>query len=165
LELLELLLCHGASVDVSDFDGRHPLHYAVILGHNETAHRLCMHKKLLNAQDNEGDTALHLIWTKLLRARHDQQWPSKAPITVTPEELGGFLDLAELLVGSGADLNFQNRSGFTSLHNAVQTGEIEPVKKLIKLGADMNVRAHQGDWVGGRLFRQPSDERPEERQS
>ncbi|KAK5061461.1 hypothetical protein LTR84_008004 [Exophiala bonariae] len=164
LELLELLLCHGASVDVSDFHARNPLHYAVILGHEKTAHRLCLHKQLLNAQDKEGNTALHLVWTKLLRAQHGHQWPSKAPITVTPAEVGEFLDLAELLVVSGSDLNVQNRSGFTSLHNAVQTGEIESVKKLIKLGADMNVRAHQGDWVGGRLFRQPIDEGAEQKQ-
>lgn len=141
LELLDLVLCHGASVDVADFDGQTPLHYAVILGRTEMAQKLCTHKQLLNAQDSKGESALHLVWTKLLRAQHDRRWPNSAPVIVTAGELASFLEIAQLLVRNGADVNGQNRSGNTPLHEAVQTGEIEAVKTLIELGANVNIRA------------------------
>jgi ankyrin repeat protein len=64
--MIDLLIGHGASLEVADYDGRSPLHYSVILGHAETARRLCTHKKLLNSQDSEGKSALHLVWTKLI---------------------------------------------------------------------------------------------------
>ena len=48
------------------------------------------------------------------------------------------------LLGKGADVNVKVR-GDTPLHNATFHGRLEIVQKLIKAGADVNLRNNQGD--------------------
>lgn len=147
VELIDLLISHGANLDVADYDGRSPLHYSAILGHAELARRLCNYRQLINLEDREEKSALHLVWTKLLRAQKDRRWHvDDAPVKVTADDLRTFLDIAELLVENGGDLNHQNKFGNTTLHDAVQTGQVEAVQKLINLGADVNIRAHEGQF-------------------
>jgi ankyrin repeat protein len=57
-----------------------------------------------------------------------------------------------LLVENGADVNLQDRFVNTPLHEAVQSGQIEAIQKLIQVGADVNIRANKELDYWGRQF-------------
>jgi ankyrin repeat protein len=145
-ELISFLVDSGAKVDVQDYDGRNPLHYAVILGHIEAACVLCTNATLLRAQDELGKTAMHLVWQPM--KRHATQ-------TATAERLETALALTRLLAQNGGRefLNLPDRNGCTPLHDAVRTGSLEAVKLLIQLEAAINIRANffLQDWEWSRL--------------
>jgi uncharacterized protein len=54
------------------------------------------------------------------------------------------LHLARLLLDAGADVNRQGAGGFTALHSAAQSGDVELVKLLLERGADRGLRASDG---------------------
>ena len=58
LEIVELLLEHGANPNVQDNDGRTPLHYAVENCHVDVARVLLDHGADPTIRDNEGMTPL-----------------------------------------------------------------------------------------------------------
>jgi len=53
-DLISLPIRHGASVDVADYEGRSPLHYAAILGHTDAAHTLCSYEHWRGSTDRNG---------------------------------------------------------------------------------------------------------------
>lgn len=136
---IDLLVNAGASVEVFDYEGRNPLLYAVMLGHEEAARLLCQHVQLLKSLDkDEGKSPLHAVWAKLTRTSCNSPPPSPNVETVQT-----YLNLAELLVQNGTDVNLQSRFGASPLLDAVHTQRIEPVLKIIELGADPNIRAQK----------------------
>eukprot|EP00300_Choanocystis_sp_HF-7_P025768 c27948_g1_i1.p1 GENE.c27948_g1_i1~~c27948_g1_i1.p1 ORF type:complete len:151 (-),score=27.00 c27948_g1_i1:283-735(-) len=56
----------------------------------------------------------------------------------------GHLDLVELLIDVGADVNKQNESGNTPMIVAAMNGHWDLVELLINLGADMNISSKSG---------------------
>jgi len=52
----------------------------------------------------------------------------------------GLTEMAELLIGYGADVNLKNKDGNTPLHWAAGQGKLEIVKILIASGADINAQ-------------------------
>ena len=56
----------------------------------------------------------------------------------------GNLELSELLVSSGANVNIRNSYGFTALHDASIYGRLEIVQLLLCQGADMSIRDNDG---------------------
>lgn len=54
------------------------------------------------------------------------------------------IQLVELLVEHGADINCRDAEGFTPLHVAAIRGQIKVVKKLVELGADDNLTTLDG---------------------
>ena len=70
---------------------------------------------MVNAQDNDGNTALHLA------------------VTCDFENI----EVIEKLIKAGADVNLKNEDGNTALHKAVGCDEDELAEKLIKAGADV----------------------------
>lgn len=154
-ELINLLVGEGASVCVSDYEGRTPLHYAVILGHVEAAQALCSHPQLLDQVDKEGQSPLHLAWSKLLRSRSYAADSSPPPASST--EVQASLALAELLVQHGARVDLPDNFGRTPLHVAVRTGLVEPIQKLIQLKANPNHRASKAGDVWRPSWRRDSE--------
>jgi 26S proteasome non-ATPase regulatory subunit 10 len=59
VDILQLLLNHGASVNAVNNDGRTPLHYAASWGHVDILQLLLSHGASVNAVDKEGGTPLH----------------------------------------------------------------------------------------------------------
>jgi ankyrin repeat protein len=54
------------------------------------------------------------------------------------------IDVAELLLAKGADVNTKDKYGSTPLHHAVSKGYKDLAKLLIASGADVNARASSG---------------------
>ena len=52
----------------------------------------------------------------------------------------GYKEIVDLLIKSKADLNVQNKYGYTALIWASQTGQKEITELLIKGGANLNIR-------------------------
>lgn len=52
--------------------------------------------------------------------------------------------MADVLLKAGADMNLQDDRGFTALMWAAEIGRIDIVKKLIAMGADVNLRRKDG---------------------
>ena len=62
-------------------------------------------------------------------------------------------EVAELLIGKGADVNAKGDGGKTPLHWAAQYGSKEVAELLISKGADVNAKGADGsplDWAIGR---------------
>jgi ankyrin repeat protein len=91
LELVNLLLAHGASVKSATTNGDTPLHTAAERGDLEIAESLVKHGADANAAITGGTTPLHLAAE------------------------GGFVELAKLLLSHGAEINRTNGNGMTPL--------------------------------------------------
>lgn len=59
--------------------------------------------------------------------------------------LYGNIDLIEWLIENKADINFQDRGGWTALHFATQEDRLDVVELLIKKGADSNIKNEYGN--------------------
>ncbi|ASQ46619.1 ankyrin repeat domain-containing protein [Legionella clemsonensis] len=55
----------------------------------------------------------------------------------------GYLDLADLLLELGANINIQNSNGWTPLHVAVSNDEVDRIEFLIKRGANPHIKNNQ----------------------
>ena len=59
----------------------------------------------------------------------------------------GYLDIARLLIDSGANVDVRDHNDYTPLHNAAWNGNLDMVKFLIDAGADINAVNYSGDTV------------------
>jgi len=127
--MVELLLDHGASVDVARKDGATALFRAVSYPEGSkattpmTTDRLAAISTLVNRGANVnvrgflGDTPLHQA------ASH------------------GYTRAIVFLIDHGADANARNDSGSTPLHAAAMQGRTDAVGTLISKGANVNARS------------------------
>jgi ankyrin repeat protein len=53
-------------------------------------------------------------------------------------------DVIDLIMGYGTNVNAEDKSGSTPLHEAAQTGNVMMVKKLLEHGATMHIQNHKG---------------------
>lgn len=142
--LIELLVSHGASVEVTDYEGRTPLHYAAMLGHHEAATVLCAHKQLLQSRDEGGKSPMHMVWSKLIRAYESRDnRDATRRVAAEAKDVETSLAMVDMLSQSGGKVNMPDHRGNTPLHDAVRTGSLEAVQKLVQLGADINIRANK----------------------
>ena len=51
----------------------------------------------------------------------------------------GQVEVARVLLKHGANINYQDNTGYTALKNAVEEGSIEMVRLLLDAGADMSI--------------------------
>ena len=54
----------------------------------------------------------------------------------------GFVPILEMLLEQGADVNEADERGCTALHLAVEQGQEEAVRVLLKHGADFSAKVH-----------------------
>ena len=102
-------------IDVNSInrDERTPLHLATINASLSIIQRLVDNSAVTNAQDGNGDTALHL---------------TESPAVV------------QFLLSAGASPNVPNKKGETPLHAAVKRQDLESAKFLLGAGADVNAQ-------------------------
>lgn len=165
LQILNLLLQHGARVDVRDGDGKTALHYAVVdimseaggfRAHPEIVSLLLEKGADVNAMDESGVTALMetaLIWKgtldlpRLLIAKgavvNLNGLDGTTVLMLAADK--GRMDLAKLLLESGALIHAKDKLNRTAMMRAVEAGEPEMVAFLLKSGANRSLTPYKTD--------------------
>ncbi|AFM11864.1 Ankyrin [Turneriella parva DSM 21527] len=101
---------------------------------------------LVIGQESKGDDRL-LKCTKLLisagadvnqRAFSDQNTPLLSLISPYSDRTEEHRAIIEVLAAAGADLNASSKDGSTAMSRAIQRVDLDTMKKLIALGAEMN---------------------------
>lgn len=175
LAIVELLLAHGADIEMRDTEGRSArvtaLSHAALRGQEGAVAVLLARGADVNAYDGRGTTALHasLVSTvhgckvevvrALLAAGAEVNattrfsWPTHTGGTALMEAaLHGATDCARVLIEHGADLEVSSAidedgvGGWTALLAAVANNRLDTTRLLIEHGADVN---NGGE--GGRL--------------
>ena len=70
--------------------------------------------------------------------------PSRASTPLITAAAVGNAEAAKLLIGGGADLNYQNADGSTALHTATVFNRTDVAKVLIDSGIDLNLKNLNG---------------------
>ncbi|KAF8471608.1 hypothetical protein DFH94DRAFT_655887 [Russula ochroleuca] len=132
-----------------------PLDLASSYGHLTAVHLLIERGADVAAQNEHGETSLHLALTvtsfrmalkpgqvevarMLIERGADvvaQNKDGDAPLHLASRN--GQVEVACMLIERGADVAAQNKDGFTSLHMASRNGEVEVARMLIERGADV----------------------------
>ena len=121
LNILSLLLAHGAHVDGQDRLGKTPLHRASSNDKVEAGQCLLDCGADINARDNDG-------WTPLFHAASQ-----------------GHFEFTRMLIERGAAIDARDTLGTTPLHRVVQTDNFGIVRLLLERGADINARSKSGN--------------------
>ncbi len=139
------------------FDNATPLHLASEGGHVKAACKLIECGADVTAQDNDGETALHLashvasgrghVDVARILIEHGADVTTQNNSGWTPLHRTSFLgqvDITRMLIGRGADLTAQNNVGKTALHLALQEAEVDVARILIQRGADVTTQDNTG---------------------
>ncbi len=125
-EATKILLDVNVNVNLTDIDNNTPLHIAIIFENETIAIELIKYTKLLNHQNNKGETVLHLaiiknmfnIVKELLKNKIDVNIPEykneMTPLYYTL--LNNKNNIRNLLLENGIDINYQDKRGKTVLH-------------------------------------------------
>ncbi|KAJ5893572.1 hypothetical protein N7495_005263 [Penicillium taxi] len=100
-----------------DNDGWAPLHLSVVGGHPKTT------RCLLNAENHQGS----LSAKKKIRKQ-----VSRSSAVLALATKANFVDIVQLLVDAGVDINYQDEQGETALHVAARTGHDECARILLE---------------------------------
>lgn len=116
LEILNMTLAHGADLKSTNRYGGTALIPAAERGHLDTV------KRLIQA-GTEVDHVNNLGWTALLEA------------VILGNGTEKYQQIVQILIESGADVNFKDPKGVSTLQHARQRGYHEIERQLIKAGA------------------------------
>lgn len=116
VDLVELLLERGADANAQDKNNATPLHLASSGGQLEIAPMLLGHRANPKAMNDEGQTPLHLLSEGTNNSRD-------------------VLDLVELILKCGADVNARDKNNITPYYLALR-GNSEIAWILFRHGAD-----------------------------
>ena len=160
--MAKILLAHGAIVDAPTNYGETPLHWAAEgvngLGKQvdlvEFADALIAHGADVNKKTGKGrsyQTPLNYAayWNNLYVAKllithgADVEGGGSSPLSSAGVN-GDFVEMAQLLVESGANVNARNSTGSTPLHPACRRGNKKVVEYLLSKGADANAKDVKG---------------------
>jgi ankyrin repeat protein len=120
--LAELILADPSVVESWSADGWQPLHLAAYFGRDEAT------RTLLDADAPVAE-------------------PSRNPLTVHPlhaAAAGRHAEIVWLLIASDAPVEARQQHGWTALHAAIGSGDVESVKALIAAGADPSAANDDG---------------------
>jgi ankyrin repeat protein len=152
LDMVKLLITHGAEVNAEDNYGGTPLHDAVLCGYRDVAELLINNGADVNKELEGGMPLLHhavgdgyediveLLITKSAKINATNKYSQ------TPLHQAAWDDqkhIAELLISEGADVNAKDRNGDTPLHVAALNGHKELFDLLIAKGANANAKNKQ----------------------
>ncbi|XP_075944709.1 uncharacterized protein ankrd24 [Anarhichas minor] len=145
LDCLEVIISHGADVNVTDGAGFSALHLAAKNGQSECLKRLLQERLAVDCIDTFGRTPLHHAAVSGCLSCCETLWDFKADLDVqdgdgaTPLILAAQMSRVELcvfLLGRGANANMQDNQGRSALMLACESDGVETVAALLRGGAD-----------------------------
>jgi len=134
LDIVKLLVKHGADINVVDSDGNTPLALTAFKGWLEIVHFLIENGADVNIKNDNGDTALHMVargyggyedifWYQTFNVLADKirnvdarNKDEETPLHIVAE--WGFLDGVKTLIKRGANIKLKDAYGYTPLHCA-----------------------------------------------
>ena len=138
IDILHVLLQHGADVNAQGEDGFSAIHFAASSGHHDALQFLLVdHHANPEVTLFNGSLALHTA------ASH------------------GYPQCIEVCLEAGLDVSSQNNQGRTPLHWAAEHGHKAAVEKLLTKGVDVNVREAQTGMTALDYAKQKAYEQPE----
>ena len=120
IPLMELFVARGADINKTNAAGEQALLHAAWRGNMDAVKWLLAHGAQVNREP--------LQWTALHYA-----------------VFAGHEEIAQYLIGLGADINARSTNGSSVLMMAVYEGREELARKLVGLGADRSIRNDRGD--------------------
>ncbi|CAB1443078.1 unnamed protein product [Pleuronectes platessa] len=149
----DMLLAHGAHINMRSKDGKTPLHMAATHGRFSCSQALIQNGAEIDCEDKSRNTALHiaarygheLIITALVK--HGASTANRGIHGMFPlhlAALSGFSDCCRKLLSSGFDIDTPDDFGRTCLHAAAAGGNLECVNLLLNIGADFNRKDNFG---------------------
>ncbi|KAK7506161.1 hypothetical protein BaRGS_00002273 [Batillaria attramentaria] len=153
LDICQLLVARGASVDEADVESNSLLNVACLYGYQDIAKLLIENDANKEKENDEGFTPLHTcakeghasIARLLLTAKCNPNIPDrhgKTAVFVAAEE--GQANVVEELVLAGADLDWVDQNHCTPLIKAAEAGHVDVVTELLKGGANCNLKDRRG---------------------
>eukprot|EP01104_Vermistella_antarctica_P014246 TRINITY_DN4445_c0_g1_i1.p1 TRINITY_DN4445_c0_g1~~TRINITY_DN4445_c0_g1_i1.p1 ORF type:complete len:1074 (+),score=331.75 TRINITY_DN4445_c0_g1_i1:171-3392(+) len=150
-----------SNVNERDADGQSLLHIAVNRNSYDVVKLLISKKADINGQDDSGWTPLHcaasigsfriceiLLQTKGIEIRLNKDGNSPLVYLVRQggtEEIYQYLNVLQLMVDKGADVNARNRNGEAPLHSACIRGNLDSVRFLLQNNANVNMVNRLGE--------------------
>jgi len=150
LDMVRLLVEHGAEVNTRDRDGVTPLHLAAREGLLRTAQYLLDAGANVNARDNDGRTPLHdavcmndELGVLLIDAGADFSAKDKYGRSILPDAAGrGRIKTISRMIGK--HVNLSEDQGTAALQWAIKPGQRETVQLLLSAGAKPNTKGAFG---------------------
>jgi len=133
MDVVQWLLSHDVDANAQNVSLCLPLHFAALNGCPEMCRILLEHDANINAQDKYGEVPLHKVARPNIR--HHQ------------------LDIMQLLLDQGTDVNIRDNDGSTLLHHSswwqkgesvIVMGTIEGSRLLLKHGANIDAENDEG---------------------
>ncbi|CAH8500013.1 unnamed protein product [Dicrocoelium dendriticum] len=150
VDILQLLIEHGAAIDAKDDRGRTTLHYAAEYGHLQIATcLLSICPQLLNSLDDASNTAAHyaskhghssLLHLLLNSGAMAGSQNNRCHTPLHYAAAAGHLDCAELLLKHNASVNPLEKSTVGPLHLSCRNGHVAMVELLLRWGAEPGIR-------------------------
>jgi ankyrin repeat protein len=159
--VLELLIKHGAQVNVRNLQNETPLHGAASYGNANAVELLLRNGADVKALDNAGRTPLHeaaecgAVNVMGMLIEHgadpngaDREGDTPLLVLLGSHSLskGRMIDYATQLIGRGVRLNVQNREGATALQKAAALGSPALLEAMLNRGAGVNTSS-SGGWT------------------
>ena len=134
---VNLLLEHGAQINVADQENRSCLQWACLVANVNFVQLFIKYNANVHERDNEGFSSLHAAC---------EHYNIVDCTGHTPEHLICLNDQAaqcvQLLLTNGANVNEKSHKDWTPLHSACNSGKAECVQVLIANGANVNAKSH-----------------------
>lgn len=130
--MVNLLLNKGASLSTCDKKDRQPIHWAAFLGRFSS---WALVRFLLPHHLLPIDSPFRVVG--LPRGCCAQVSIFRGPRALTALSRTGHLEVLKLLVARGADVMCKDKKGYTLLHTAAASGQIEVVRHLLRLGVEV----------------------------
>ncbi|XP_067003505.2 ankyrin repeat domain-containing protein 17 isoform X3 [Anabrus simplex] len=149
VDIVRLLIAHGADVNAQSSSGNTPLMYACAGGHEEVVHTLLESGANVEDHNENGHTPLmeaasagHVGVAKILLEHgagintHSNEFKESA---LTLACYKGHLDMVRFLLEAGADQEHKTDEMHTALMEASMDGHVEVARLLLDSGAQVNM--------------------------